>query len=202
MNHNLRRLMVFGDSNAYRPSNGRSCWPAMLQRNSCNTIFVINESCDGRTTQYDTGECNGLAVIEKKIKYAKPLAFVLVALGTNDAKALYGPPDASGVIEGIHQIIQSISRCIRDAEIALVTPPPMGTVIHGELAGAQHRLLSVVAEIRRYATTRRVRFVDLHSVIDADSDLEADHVHLNAHGRKKTADAVWRCIRDHDRAPI
>lgn len=197
-----RRLLVFGDSNAFRPDSNRNCWPAMLQHKSGNTLCVINESFDGRTTQYDSGECNGLAVIEKKIRNALPLAFVLVALGTNDVKVLYGPPDAAEVLEGIHRILKSISRCNRGAEVVLVTPPPLGNVIHGDLAGAQHRILSVVAEIRRYATDRRIPFVDLHSTIDADADLEADHVHLNAHGRIKTADAVWRCIRDHDRAPI
>ena len=77
----------------------------MLQRNSGNRLQVINESVDGRTTQYDTGECKGLAVIEKKISNANPIEFVLIALGTNDIKTKYGPPDAAEVVEGIDKIL-------------------------------------------------------------------------------------------------
>jgi lysophospholipase L1-like esterase len=200
-NHH-RRLLVFGDSNACRPDGNRHCWPAILQHKSGNIFRVINESLDGRTTQFDSGECNGLAVIEKKIRNALPVAFVLVALGTNDLKLVYGPPNGDQVLEGIHRIIKVILKCNRETEVVLVTPSPLGDVTQGDLAGAQHRILSVVSSIRRYATAQRIPLVDLHSIIDADTDLEADHVHLNTRGRKKAADAVWRCILDHDRSPI
>lgn len=182
--------MIFGDSNAYRPGNTQHCWPAILQRQCRQCLRVINASCDGRTTRYDKGECNGLGIIEKKIKYARPVEFVLIALGTNDVKDKYGPPDAAEVVDGIDRIIQVIKRSAGSAKPVLLTPPPMGVVVCGDLAGAQGRIPPVVEKYRQYSTTQAIPLIDLYSTIDSDSDLETDKVHLNARGRRNVANAV------------
>ncbi|MFO7713619.1 SGNH/GDSL hydrolase family protein [Desulfosarcina sp.] len=187
--------MVFGDSNAYRPGNGRNCWPAMLQRNSANTLWVINESCDGRTTQFDAGVYNGQMVIEQKIRSAQPLTIVVIALGTNDLKVQYGPPDGVAVVEGVEKllnILTSVDDCISPV---LLTPPPLGDVINAGLAGAQGRLPTVVSGYRRLAASRKITLIDIYAAIDAGRDLENDGVHLNARGRKTVADAVWNRLR-------
>ena len=187
--------MVFGDSNAYRPGNTEDCWPSMLQHEGRNNLWVINESCDGRTTQYDTGECNGLKVVEKKIRNAWPLEYVLVALGTNDVKDKYGPPGATEVVAGIAKIITIIKTTNGGAKPILLTPPPLGNVICGELAGAQDRIPPVVAEYHRYANTQNIPIVDLYSTIYRDGDLEPDFTHLNHVGRRKVANIVCGNLR-------
>lgn len=182
--------MVFGDSNACRPGYGRHCWPAMLQRNSGNRLRVINESVDGRTTRYDVGECNGLVVVEEKIEKSSPLEFVLIALGTNDVKTKYGHPDAADVVDGLDKIVSIVKSGNSGARPILLTPPPLGNVTSGDLAGAQDRIPPVVQEYRRYATTQHIPIIDLYSVMDADTDLEPDGVHLNTSGRSRVAGIV------------
>jgi len=58
----LKRIMVFGDSNSFRPDGRKMCWPALLENKGSLHLRVFNESCDGRTTKYDNGERNGLNV--------------------------------------------------------------------------------------------------------------------------------------------
>jgi len=81
---NIKRIMVFGDSNAYRPGSKKKSWPKLLEAKDPRCLNVFNESCEGRTTGYDTGECNGLSVIAEKLTAHKPLDYVVVVLGTND----------------------------------------------------------------------------------------------------------------------
>jgi lysophospholipase L1-like esterase len=92
--------MVFGDSNAFRPGGGHTCWPALLEDKDSDHLNVFNESCKGRTTQYDTGERNGLGVIRDKLAAYTPLDYVIVMLGTNDVKSQYGPPRAADIADG------------------------------------------------------------------------------------------------------
>ena len=153
---------------------------------------VINESCDGRTTQYDSGELNGYQAAKKIFEMAKPIDLVLVALGTNDLKKKYGPPRPSEIIEGIHRIRKIIKAKQPGATFFLVAPPPMGVeVVDSELNGAQSDLAAVVAGYRRYAVSNDIPMIDLYSVIDKKIDLEKDAVHLNQKGRKKVANLVW-----------
>jgi lysophospholipase L1-like esterase len=190
------RVMVFGDSNAYRPANGGDCWPAMLQRLSGETLWVINESCDGRTTRYDTGECNGLKVIENKIKGAGPLDGIILALGTNDIKSKYGPPDAADIVEGIEKIIQVTTRYSAGVTPVVLTPPPLGNVTSGELANAKGRIPSLAATYRLFGEKHNIPLIDIYETINIITDLEKDSTHLNVQGRKKIAIAVWNFIKD------
>jgi lysophospholipase L1-like esterase len=189
--------MVFGDSNAYRPGNGRDSWPEMLQRLSGKTLCVINESCDGRTTHYDTGERNGLKVIVKKIRRAVPLDCIMLALGTNDVKSKYGPPDVSHVVEGIDNIIQKITSYNAGATLILLTPPPLGNVTIGDLANAQGRIPPLAAAYRLFAEKNNILLIDIYKFADLATDLEPDSIHLNKSGRKKVADVVWASIKEY-----
>lgn len=101
----LQRIMVLGDSNAFRPDGGNTSWPGLLQDKDLFCLKVLNESCDGRTTQYDTGERNALNVIEDKLAAHIPLDYVILMLGTNDVKSQYGPPSAADVASGIGRIL-------------------------------------------------------------------------------------------------
>ena len=188
----VKRIMVFGDSNASRPDGNRTCWPALIEDKGPLHINVFNESCDGRTTKYDIGERNGLSVIASKLTIHAPLDYVIVMLGTNDVKIRYGPPNAAEIANGMRQLIDFIDVHGGGAKPILLTPPPLGNVISGELAGAQWRIPPVVAEYRSLATNHGVLLVDVNANIDSNTDLEPDKVHLNPTGRQKVADAIWR----------
>jgi lysophospholipase L1-like esterase len=130
-------------------------------------------------------------VIEKKIEKSSPVEFVLIALGTNDVKTKYGPPDAADVVDGIDKMVSIIKSGNSGARPILLTPPPLGNVTSGDLAGAQDRIPPVVEEYRCYATTQHIPIIDLYSVMNADTDLEPDGVHLNHSGRTKFTVMLW-----------
>ncbi len=186
-----KRIMVFGDSNAFRPDGGDSSWPGLLESKDPVRLEVINESCDGRTTRYDVGEYNGLAVIQKKLALHTPLDYIIIMLGTNDVKSKYGPPSAAEITDGIHQILDLIDAQSSGARPVLMTPPPLGRVTSGELAGAQVRIRSLAAEYRLLAMNRNIRLIDIYAVIDNGTELETDKIHLSVVGRQRVAETVW-----------
>ena len=120
---------------------------------------------------------------------------VVVMLGTNDVKNKYGPPRVAEIVEGMHLILDLIDNRGGGAKPILSTPPPLGNVTSGELAGAQQRIPFVVDEYRRLAMNRDIYLVDIHSIIEINTDLEPDMIHLNVIGRRKVANAVWDNLR-------
>lgn len=196
-----RRIMVFGDSNSFRPESNETCWPALLEDKDPRHMNVFNESCDGRTTRYDIGEFNGLSVIGSKLTARSPLDYIVVMLGTNDVKSKYGPPGVADIVDGIRQILDVIDLRGGGAKPILLTPPPLGNVTSGELASAQSRIPPVAAEYRFLAINRDIRLVDIHTILDVVTDLESDKIHLNASGRQNVADAVWANLLDMTPSP-
>lgn len=192
----LKRILVFGDSNASRPDGNNACWPALLEDKDPLHLKVFNESCDGRTTRFDIGEFNGLGVIASKLAFHGPLDYVIGMLGTNDVKGKYGPPSATEIVDGMRQILDFIHVHGSGAEPILLTPPPLGNVTSGDLAGGQSRIPPVVAEYRLLAMNRDIPLVDIHAMLDISTDLESDMIHLNALGRQKVANAVWTNLQD------
>ena len=193
---NIKRIMVFGDSNAYRPGNRNKSWPKLLEAKDPLRFNVFNESCDGRTTRYDIGEFNGLSVIAEKLAAYKPLDYVVVLLGTNDVKNKYGPPSPVEIAEGMSRILEIIKNHSGGAKTILLTPPPLGNVHSGELAGAQPRIPPVALEYRRLSRNRNVQLIDIYSILEVNTDLESDLIHINAAGRKKIANAVWANLQE------
>jgi lysophospholipase L1-like esterase len=192
---NPKRIMVFGDSNSFRPGGNKTCWPVLLKDKDPSRFTVFNESYDGRTTRYDIGEFNGLSVIASKLTVHAPLDYVIVMLGTNDVKSKYGPPSATEIAYGVRSILDVINTQGGGAKVILVMPPPLGNVTSGELTGAQRRIPLLVAEYRLLATNCNVPLVGVNAIIDSSTDLEPDKVHLNQMGRQKVADAVWTSLQ-------
>jgi lysophospholipase L1-like esterase len=188
--------MAFGNSNTFLPDGSNTRWTVLLEDKAPDHFDVFNEGCDGRTTQYDTGERNALSVIGNKMTGYAPLDYVILMLGTNDVKSQYGPPSADDIADGMRRILNSVEARNGGAEPILTTPPPLGDLASGDLAGAQSRIPPVAAKYRFLAMNRDIRLVDLNTIVDSSTDLEPDRVHLNAAGRRKVADAVWANLRD------
>jgi len=190
----VKRILVFGDSNAFHSDGKCACWPSLLKEKDPSKLNVFNESCDGRTTKYDIGECCGLNVIGNKLASHAPLDYVVVMLGTNDMKSIYGSPSASEIADGMRRILDIIDNSDGGAKPILLTPPPMGNVNAGDLAGAQFGTELVAEEYVLLAMNRDTSLVDIHAILDTNTDLESDMIHLNASGKQKVADAVWNNI--------
>ena len=124
--------MAFGDSNTFLPDGGNTRWTVLLEDKAPGHFDVFNEGCDGRTTQYDTGERNGLGVIGNNLAGHAPLDYVILMLGTNDVKSQYGPPSADDIADGMIQILNSIKTWNSSVEPILTTPPPLGEVTYNK----------------------------------------------------------------------
>jgi lysophospholipase L1-like esterase len=183
--------MAFGDSNTYRPPGSQCRWTSLLENKDPGKLQVINESYDGRTTQFDGGERNGLGVIAVKLKRHRSLRYIVIMLGTNDIKNMYGPPQTEEIIQGMSKIIDVVKK-YSHAKIILLTIPPMARNVSGDLAGAYDRVDPVVDGIKQLAFMRNLHLVDVNAVINAELDLEEDGIHLNQSGRNKVTDAVWQ----------
>lgn len=187
-----KRIMVFGDSNTFRPDGNKTCWPLLLKDKDITELDVINEGYDGRTTKYDSGEYNGLNVIRDKLDAHMPLNYVVVMLGTNDLKNIYGPPSVDDIVNNMEKILDTIDIKGGGAKPILMTPPPMGDIKSGCLKGAQFLVPHLAEQYRLLAMKRDIRLVDIHAILKTHIDLESDMVHLNAIGRQKVADAIWK----------
>lgn len=116
-------------------------------------------------------------------------------LGTNDVKTKYGPPRTTEIGYGLRLIFAVINIQGGGAKAILVTSPPLGNVTSGELASAQWRIPPLVAEYRLLATNCDVPLVGVNAIMDSNTDLKPDKMHLNPAGRQKVADAIWASLQ-------
>ncbi len=135
-------------------------------------------------------------VIRNKLKANCPLDYVIIMLGTNDVKNIYGPPGISDISDGMSKILDIIATEDDSIEPIVVTPPPLGNVTSGDLTGARSLIPLIVKEFRLLAMNYDIRLTDVNGIIDIKSDLEPDRVHINDLGRKKVSNAVWENLQN------
>jgi lysophospholipase L1-like esterase len=186
-----KRIMVFSDSNSLRPETKGLSWPSLLEIKAKGTFRVLNESYEGRTTQYDRGERNGVKMIKRKLNTHSPLHFVVVMLGTNDLKMEYGPPSVKEISRGIGKIIEIIVDYDENIKPVIITPPPAGVLNSGQLTGAHNQIADIAAEYEVLSNSLELPFIDLREVINVSNDLEPDRIHINSFGRMKIAESAW-----------
>jgi len=185
------RVMVYGDSNSFRPDGAEKPWPGILQNKNRSHLRVFNESCDGRTISHDTGQYNGLVYIKHCLNAYKSLDYIIFMLGTNDLKIKYGPATPQKIIRDMRNLIAVVESHGGDIKPILLTPPPMGVVTYGQLANAHFRVKQLAAEYRKLAFELGIPLVDIYSTLGITTDMEDDMIHINFIGRQKVADAVW-----------
>ena len=185
------RIMVYGDSNSFRPDGAEKSWPGILQNKNRSHLRVFNESCDGRTVSYDTGQYNSATCIKHRLNAYKSLDYIIFMLGTNDLKIKYGLSTPKNTIRDMRNLIIAVASHRGDIKPILLTPPPMGIVTSGQLANAHSRVKQLAAEYRKLAFELGIPLVDIYSTLCIITDLENDMIHINSKGRQKIADAVW-----------
>lgn len=184
-----RKLLVFGDSNSSRP-NKKACWPALAGKNLRSRFKIINDSIDGRTTMYDDGSRNGFLSLNKKLKSYTPLEYIVIMLGTNDIKIRYGPPNINDIIDNFGQMLNFIYATSKKTKTILVLPPPIGDKASGDFRGAFRRIIQLSAAMSSLAQERGIHAIDVYSILNLNTDMENDLIHLNRLGREKVANSV------------
>lgn len=202
-----RTLNVFtlGDSNGIQPYS----WPKQLELARPNTR-VFNISRSGRTIGFvNNGDSslNSLLVIEEHMRQAAaftrdwPFDYVVLALGTNDAKAVFADRQQE-VPANLEKLIQRIQRsphpAVSEARIIIIGPPPQGRKAEAtpKYQGGNPRVAGMSEAFREVARRTHCQFVDGYRTPGLDIEtMSADGIHLDAAGSRKLLAPVLGLLR-------
>jgi lysophospholipase L1-like esterase len=200
-------VLCYGDSNTH----GYDCttlaggrfprdvrWPGVLARELGQGHHVVEEGLNGRTTIWDDpyhpGR-NGLAYLGPCLETHAPVDVVVIMLGTNDTKTIFGRT-AAEIAAGAGTLLDTVLRSGAGPagaapRVLLVAPPPPGEATErSELWGFGRSRAKGAEMARLYATAagmRGVAFLDAGPVADVDP---ADGVHLTPEGHATLGRAV------------
>jgi len=190
-----RTIVCFGDSNTYgadpsapgrHPREAR--WPRVMEAALGDGYEVIEEGLNGRCTVWDTpieqGR-NGLDYLYPCLLSHAPVDLVIIMLGTNDLKSVYGLT-ASEIACGAARLVDVAKGSLAGPEgmppgVLLVSPVPLGeTTAHSEMwgfgeSGDKSRKLASMYQI--VAEDHGAGFFDAGSAASVHPD---DGVHLDA----------------------
>ncbi|WP_428663179.1 GDSL-type esterase/lipase family protein [Runella sp.] len=206
-----KRLTIFtlGDSNGTFPHS----WPQQLKLALPNAQ-VYNISKSGRTIGFlNLGDStlNSLFVIDRNLKMAaefvgeKPYDFIVLELGTNDAKAVFGGRQEEVPIN-LEKLIHKIKGCpytaINKAKIVIVSPPPYGAKAENteKYAGGNQRVKAMSEAFKKVALQNDCLFIDGFSIPDFDIEtMTNDGLHLDATGSRKLIEPIVAQFLKHSR---
>lgn len=135
----MKTILCFGDSNTYgyKPDgSGRFGfsvrWPGRLQMILGEGYHIIEEGCPGRTTVYEDPRQpfkKGSDYIVPCLLSHAPVDYVIVMLGTNDCKTVFGASSAE-IASGLSVIIDCIKTAsIPTDKILIISPIHLGNGI-------------------------------------------------------------------------
>jgi lysophospholipase L1-like esterase len=202
-------IVCFGDSNTHGadPSgSGRMArevrWPRVMASVLGDGFEVIEEGLNGRAATWDTPIApgrNGLTYLEPCLLSHEPMDLVIIMLGTNDIKTIYGlaAPEIAG---GMSRLVDAAKRTLSGPgetppKVLLVAPVPLGEITaRSEMWGFGESLQKSRDLARFYrivAEGAGVGFFDAGSVVETDPE---DGVHLNASACAKLGPAMAEAV--------
>ncbi len=205
----MKTILAFGDSLTWGadPATGlrhppQFRWPDVLEAELGGEAKVLAEGLGGRTTCYDdhTGpSCrNGAKALEVALGSHMPLDLVIIMLGTNDLKPVFGG-QAETALSGMRrlaQIVETFPYKPRTAipQLLIGAPPPcvegaFGKPAAGRRIGESERLAPLYQTLAQEAGCA---FFDAGTVSKASS---VDGVHLNAEETAKIGRALAAPVR-------
>jgi len=193
-----RTIVCYGDSNTHGadPAGGERLprevrWPGVMRAALGAGYEIIEEGLSGRNTVWDSPLAphrNGLAYLTSCLLSHEPVDLVIIMLGTNDLKRIYGltaPEIAGGASVLVDVARQSLAGPGgQPPAVLLVAPVPLGEVTAAsELWGfgaARDESLKLARLYRLAAEERGIGFLDAGSVA-AISQLDGVHLDAAAH---------------------
>ena len=193
----MTTILCYGDSLTWgtNPDGGMrhayaDRWPSVLKAGLSPDIEVVAEGMGGRTTAYDdhTGDCdrNGAKMLTSIMYSHRPIALVILMLGTNDLKPQIAGTAVAAAL-GIRRCIEIVRHHaprlpVREQpKVLLVAPPrllPTPNAFMAEMMmdgiAQSARFASLYAEEARMADCA---FFDAATVAGASS---IDGIHLDA----------------------
>lgn len=212
----MKSILCYGDSNTwgFMPWKERPAvkadnrfpwevrWTGRLEQQLGKDWRVIEAGLNGRTTMFDCfmeEHRNGLKDIDVCLLTAMPVDLVILMLGTNDSKVVFGKPSFV-IAHGIQRLIDRVKNGAygygpggSTPEILVVSPIRMTEGVFTSWlsdefdADSIARSAQLSERYRQVAEQNGVHFLDAAASIAAD---ESDGIHMNAEGHAKMADLI------------
>jgi lysophospholipase L1-like esterase len=189
------RIFTLGDSNGTFPQS----WPQQLKQ-ALPGAEVFNISKSGRTIGFvNNGDStlNSLSVIDENIRKAaefaqnQPFDYVVLELGTNDAKAVFADRQAE-VPQNLEKLIRKLKNCpypaVSRAQLIIISPPPYGLKAEAQAkyTGGNERVRHMSNTFKQVAKRTGCRFVNGYKTPGLNiNTMTADGLHLDASGSKQ-----------------
>lgn len=203
-------IVCFGDSNTHGadPVDGTRLprdvrWPGVLRAALGDGYEVIEEGLNGRATVWDTALApyrNGSSYLTPCLLSHEPVDLVVLMLGTNDLKTIYGL-GAAEIAIGAGTLVDQAKRSLAGPAgtppaVLLVAPVPLGpTTERSEVWGfgeAMERSRQLARMYRVVADSKAVAFLDAGSVAEVSP---LDGVHLDAAAHASLGAAMAEAVR-------
>lgn len=207
----MKSVLCYGDSNTYgySPINGNRFsegvrWTSILAGLLGEEYRVIEEGCNGRTTVLDDpyeAWKNGLTYLKPCLNTHKPVDIVIIMLGTNDLKTVFGV-SAKEIASGVDTLVKTVIDFTKDKqehipEIIVVGPPKIGEDIESSVFGGSFDYSAVIRSKEfpvlygGVAEENGCRFFDASKVVEPSKE---DSLHLDSDGHRKLAEALYNFL--------
>lgn len=200
----MKQILCFGDSNTwgYDGESGERLplkvrWTGRLQRTfERKDVRIIEEGLCGRTTVFEDpfrqGR-RGTALLPTLLETHHPVDLVVLMLGTNDCKTIFGA-SAEVIGRGIQCLLDQIQTFAPQADVLLISPIYLGEKVWQEEYDQDFSPQSVTVSkeletvYERIAAERQIGYLRASDYVQCS---EADQEHLNAQGHQIFAQAVY-----------
>ena len=204
-----KTILCFGDSNTWgaNPKDGlrypRSIrWPSALQKLLGNSYEVISEGLCGRTlvaSDPATPHRAGITHLRAILESASPVSLVIIMLGTNDIKSMYGLT-AQTIAKHLDKTIDLIRRSKvggkKKADILVICPPPPVTPRSGRIDPRMARWPKIFRLLPAlYVAVAKKRHCTYLNAGDYIASSTVDGYHLDAKAHLKLARAIAARVR-------
>ena len=192
---NPLNIFTLGDSNGSFPNS----WPKQIKL-ALPDAQVYNISKSGRTIGFvNNGDSslNSLLVINENLKKAaeytkdRPYDFIVLELGTNDAKAVFAERQKE-VPVNLEKLINTIKHsgypAIDHAKIVIIAPPPYGSKAKAQekYTGGNDRVKNMSKTFKKVAKKTKCLFINGYKTPGLDiNTMTADGIHLDSLASRK-----------------
>ena len=201
----MKEILCFGDSNTYglipgttRRYDRETRWTGILAEKLYDKGYrIIEEGLCGRTSVFDDATRdgrNGAKVLPMLLETHAPLDQVVLMLGTNDCKTIFGA-SAEVIGKGIAKLLEQIEQFASKAKVLVISPIHLGDKVWMEEFDREfsQESVEVSKELESvYETIAQKYGKQFMRAADYVSPSEADQEHMDGQSHKILADAIYR----------
>lgn len=206
----MKRILCFGDSNTWgydcvgvRRFGEEERWTGILQNKLGAEYKIIEEGLCGRTTVFEDPLMpgrNGIKYFEPMVCSHFPVDFVIMMLGTNDMKGIFGAGSADSA-NGAHRLILRWKELLqseqqKECPFLLVSPIRIhaakdGNFMYGFSARSEEESEKFTQDFKMIADRHQCLFVDAAKIVEPSVE---DGVHLDKEGHAKLGEYLAEVV--------